>query len=51
VRIKPNCHEAMQELDLLEQDSEKGGELIDRSNGILAWLHRNYATCPVLQVR
>jgi len=35
LRIKPDCHEARQELGLLDQEQEKSGKLIDRLKDIL----------------
>jgi CheY-like chemotaxis protein/tetratricopeptide (TPR) repeat protein len=35
VRIKPDCHEALQELRLLDLPQAKGGKLLDRLKGIL----------------
>jgi CheY-like chemotaxis protein/tetratricopeptide (TPR) repeat protein len=35
VRMKPDCHEALQELGLLDPDGAKSGKLINRLKGIL----------------
>ena len=35
VLIKPDCHEALQELRLLDLQQAKGGKLLDRLKGII----------------
>jgi CheY-like chemotaxis protein/tetratricopeptide (TPR) repeat protein len=35
LRIKPDCHEALQELGLLDQGQADGGKLLDRLKGLL----------------